>query len=123
MEHFGEPLAGSTTDFGARSEPPFHRELLDWLAADFIRSGWSVKHLHRVILLSCAYQQASEADDEKDRGRGRKRGGSEARNTTADPENKLLSRFPRRRLDFEAMRDSLLFISGRMDQTMGGPSV
>ena len=105
MHHFGEPLVASTTDFGARSTPPSHPELLDWLASDFIRSGWSLKHLHRLITLSAAYQQASSTPHSE------------------DPENKLLSHFSRRRLDFEAMRDSLLFISGRLDMTMGGRPV
>jgi hypothetical protein len=114
MEHFGEPLVNSTTDFGARSEPPLHRELLDWLAADFVRSGWSVKHLHRVILLSSGYQQTSGST--KDQGQGGK-------GVSADAENKLLWHYPRRRLDFEAMRDSLLLASGRLDLKMGGPSV
>jgi len=118
MEHFGEPLAASTTDFGARSEPPLHRDLLDWLAADFMRSGWSVKHLHRMIVLSSAYQQGSSPD----RGRGRTETGA-SQTAANDPENKLLSHFPRRRVDFEAMRDSLLSVSGRLDLTMGGPSV
>jgi hypothetical protein len=102
MHHFGEPLVGSPSDFGTRSEPPANPELLDWLASEFMRSGWSIKHLHRVMLLSSAYQQSSLAPD------------------PLDPENKLLSHFPRRRLDFEAMRDSLLFLSGRIDLTAGG---
>jgi hypothetical protein len=105
MHHFGEPLVASTTDFGVRTEPPFHRELLDWLAADFMRSGWSVKHLHRVIMLSSAYQQGS------------------ANSNPLDPENKLLSHFSRQRLDFEATRDSLLFVSGQLDSTIGGRPV
>lgn len=102
MHHFGEPLVGSPADFGARSEPPANPELLDWLASEFIRGGWSIKHLHRVMLLSSAYQQASSPS------------------SPADPENKLLSHYPRRRLDFESMRDSLLFLSGRLDLTTGG---
>ena len=112
MHHFGEPLVPSTTDFGARSEPPANPELLDWLASEFIRSGWSIKHLHRVIMLSSAYQQASRTTDTK----------HDAPPSTIlnDPENKLLGYFPRRRLDFEAMRDSLLFIAGRLDTTLGG---
>ncbi len=105
MLHFGEPLVASPADFGARSEPPRNSELLDWLASEFIRSGWSVKHLHRIIMLSSAYQQGP------------------GQVIPADPENKLLSHFSRRRLDFEAMRDSLLAISGRLDLTMGGRSV
>src|SRR5262249_42880912 len=89
-----------------------HPDLLDWLASDFIRSGWSVKHLHRVIVLSSAYQQASLTSQS-----------TPANPQSADPENKLLAHFSRRRLEFEAMRDSLLFISGRWVFTMGGSSV
>jgi hypothetical protein len=112
MHHFGEPLVGSTTDFGVRSTPPTNPELLDWLAGEFIRWGWSVKHLHRVILFSSAYQQASVLSP------------SAIQTAQAlDPENKLLAHFGRRRLDFEAMRDSLLFVSGRLDFTSGGPAV
>ena len=103
LEHFGEPLVGSPSDFGTRSEPPKNPELLDWLASDFIRSGWSLKHLHRVILLSSAYQQSSMPSA-----------------AGPDAENKLLSHFNRRRLDFEAMRDSALAICGRLDQSLGG---
>lgn len=105
MHHFGDPLVPSTTDFGVRTEPPLHRELLDWLAADFIKSGWSIKHLHRTILLSAAYQQSSTASH------------------PLDSENRLFSHYPRRRLDFEATRDSLLFVSGRLDSTTGGRPV
>ena len=112
MHHFGEPLVSSTADFGTRSEPPSHPELLDWLAWDFIRSGWSVKHLHRVLVLSSAYQQASFTSQS-----------APGDSQSEDPENKLLSHFSRRRLEFEAMRDSLSFISGRLDFTMGGRSV
>jgi len=105
MHHFGEPLVASPADFGVRSEPPANPALLDWLASEFIHSGWSVKHLHRVMLLTAAYQQAS------------------ALVSPADQENKLLGHFSRRRLDFEAMRDSLLFLSGRLDLAMGGRPV
>jgi hypothetical protein len=112
MHHFGEPLVASTTDFGVRSTPPIHPQLLDWLASEFIHSGWSVKHLHRVMLYSSAYQQASSVST------------SEAQAAqSVDPENRLLAHSARRRLDFEAMRDSLLFISGRLDFTRGGPSI
>ena len=106
MEHFGEPLVNSTADFGTRSEPPTNPVLLDWLASEFIRAGWSMKHLHRVMLLSSAYQQASIVVAGK-----------------VDGDDKLLSRFPRRRLDLEAMRDALLATSGRLDLTMGGRPV
>jgi hypothetical protein len=111
MHHFGEPLVATTTDFGTRSEPPANPQLLDWLAADFIRSGWSVKHLHRTMLLTRAFQQSSMVNAKSSKA------------ASLDPENKLLSRFPRRRLDFEAMRDSLLFISGQLDPAICGRSV
>jgi hypothetical protein len=127
MHHFGEPLVGSTTDFGTRTEPPLHRELVDWLAAEFIRSGWSVKHLHRVMMLSGAYQQACVAADVrrlKSISRfGRQSLLASAATSGVDPDNKLLLHFPRRRLDFESMRDSLLFVSGKLDTTMGGRPV
>jgi Protein of unknown function (DUF1553)/Protein of unknown function (DUF1549) len=112
MHHFGEPLVSSTADFGTRSEPPSHPELLDWLASDFIRSGWSIKHLHRVMVLSSAYQQASL-----------NAASTPAGGEPVDPENKLLAHFSRRRLEFEPMRDSLLFIAGQLDLTMGGRAV
>src|SRR5207253_1919118 len=100
-----EPLVSSPSDFGTRSTPPTHPELLDYLAGRLQAEGWSLKALHRLIVLSRAYQQASF-----DRPECRQ----------VDPEDRLLWRFPRRRLDLEAMRDSLLFISGRLDPRMGG---
>jgi hypothetical protein len=108
MHHFGEPLVSSPSDFGVRSSPPSHPELLDYLAWSLQQDGWSLKKLHRRILLSSTYQQAS-----LDRPDCRQR----------DPENRLLWRFPRRRLDLEAMRDSLLAISGRLERTLGGRPV
>lgn len=107
MHHFGEPLVGSTTDFGARTAPPANPELLDWLAGEFVRSGWSIKHLHRVIVLSAAFQQASS-------------GSSTDASRSVDPDNALLGRFNRRRLDLESMRDALLFVSGRLETRLGG---
>jgi hypothetical protein len=106
MLHFGESLVGSTTDFGVRSDPPTHPELLDWLASEFIRSGWSIKHLHRLMLLTTAYQQSAS--------------NSAPSGSQLDPENKWLSHYPRRRLDFEAMRDTVLFASGQLDLKPGG---
>jgi cytochrome c553 len=106
MHHFGAPLVGTPSDFGTRGEPPTHPELLDWLAATLLDDGWSLKALHRRIMLSSAYQQASE--DRSDALR-------------LDPENRLLWRMNRRRLDFEAMRDALLATAGRLDGTLGGP--
>ena len=106
MHHFGTPLVATPGDFGLRSEPPTHPELLDHLAARFMDGGWSIKALHRRIMLSSTYQQKS--DDRP-----------EAR--ALDPENTLYWRMNRRRLDFEATRDSLLAVSGRLDHAIGGP--
>jgi hypothetical protein len=98
-------LAATASDFGVRSEPPTHPELLDLLADEFMRSGWSIKRLHRRIMLSSTFQQGSEP-----RASGLER----------DPENRLLWRFNRQRLDFEAMRDSVLAVSGALGPTLGG---
>lgn len=108
MHHFGEPLVGSTSDFGVRSDPPSHPELLDWLAGEFIRSGWSVKQLHRLLVLSAAFGQSSD--------------GAEAL-AASDPGNRLVGFYPRRRVDLESMRDTLLAVSGRLDPARGGPPV
>jgi len=107
MQHFGAGLVTTPSDFGRRSDPPSHPELLDWLAARFMSEGWSTKKLHRLILLSATYRQAS--DDRP-----------EAR--AIDPDNRLIWKMNARRLDFEAMRDSLLAVSGRLDPRMGGPA-
>ncbi len=106
MHHFGTPMVATPGDFGLRSDPPTHPELLDHLAAQFMADGWSIKSLHRRIMLSSAYQQRS--DDRP-----------EAR--AIDPENALYWRMNRRRLDFEATRDALLAVAGRLDGRIGGP--
>lgn len=108
MHHFGEGLVRTPSDFGLRSDPPSHPELLDWLASEFIRQGWSIKSMHRLILLSSTYQQTSTIRSE---------------GTAKDPENMLLWRQNPRRLEFEPLRDSLLAASGRLDETMGGRAV
>jgi len=108
MHHFGKPIVGTPSDFGMRGDPPTHPELLDHLARTFVADGWSIKRLHKRIMLSAAYMQSS--DDRP-----------EAR--AIDPENALLWRMNRRRLDFEATRDALAAVSGRLDPTIGGPSV
>jgi hypothetical protein len=105
MHHFGVPLVATPGDFGLRSEPPTHPELLDHLAAQFMDSGWSIKALHRRIVLSATYQQQST-----DRPDAR----------AIDPENALYWRMNRRRLDFEATRDALLAVSFRLDARLGG---
>jgi hypothetical protein len=108
MHHFGTPLVATPGDFGLRSEPPTHPELLDHLASKFTEEGWSIKSLHRRIMLSSTYQQRSD-----DR--------FEAR--TRDPENALYWRANRRRLDYEATRDALLAVSGRLSGRIGGPPI
>ena len=108
MHHFGEPLVSTPSDFGARSTPPSHPELLDWLAWTFMADGWSLKKLHRHIVLSSVYLQASV-----DRPDVRK----------VDPENRLYWRANRKRLELEAMRDSYLLVAGRLDRSLHGRPV
>jgi len=108
LHHFGAGIVRTPSDFGLRSEPPSHPELLDHLATRFMDDGWSIKKLHRRIILSQAYQQKSDDRPECQ---------------ALDPENRLLWKMNRQRLDFEAMRDALLAVSGRLDRTIGGPSV
>ncbi len=91
-----------------RSDPPAEPELLDYLAARFVAEGWSIKRLHRAIMLSSVYQQSCAAAPET---------------AANDPENRLLGRMNRQRLDFEATRDSLLSVAGGLDETRGGPSI
>ncbi len=105
QHHFGRGLVDTSSDFGVRGAPPSHPELLDWLAAQLISDGWSLKQLHRRILLSAAYQQSS-ADNPAGR--------------QVDPENRLLWRMSRRRLGFEEVRDSLLSVSGDLEGGIGG---
>ena len=102
-------MVDSLSDFGARSDPPTHPELLDWLAWNLVHTDhWSLKALHRRIMLSDAYQQAS-----LDRPEARR----------VDSENRLYWRMNRQRLDFEAMRDSMLAVSRQLDPTLGGRPV
>ncbi len=103
--HFGKGLVRTPSDFGTKGEAPTNQGVLDWLAAKFIADGWSLKKLHRTILLSATWQQGS--DERADAAK-------------IDPENRLLWRQNRRRLDFEAMRDTLLACSGQLDTAMGG---
>jgi hypothetical protein len=106
--HFGRGIAATANDFGRMGARPTHPELLDWLAAEFVAGGWRMKPIHRAILLSSAYQQSSIA-------------GPLA--TKKDPQNKLWSRFERRRLDAEQIRDSMLAVAGALNPKRGGPSV
>jgi hypothetical protein len=108
LHHFGEGFVSTPGDFGVRTEEPVQRALLDYLAASFIENGWSTKYLHRLIVLSATYQQSCEATPAS---------------LQADPENRCFSRMNRQRLDFEAMRDTLLAFSGRLDPQVGGQPV
>ncbi len=104
---FGEGLVRTMDNFGTTGEKPSHPELLDYLATQFVKEGWSTKKLVRTIVLSQTYQQSSEGDKAT---------------LTADPENKLFGRTNRRRLEAECIRDAMLTISGKLDPTTGGPS-
>jgi hypothetical protein len=106
QHHFGAGLVRTASDFGRNGERPSHPELLDWLAVQFVESGWNVKAMHKLMLLSHTWQQAPDNPS-----------------ATRDPENRLFSRFLRRRLEAEAIRDSILFVSGRLNPEMAGPSV
>jgi hypothetical protein len=108
--HFGAGLVTSTENFGIQGDRPSHPELLDWLARHFVDSGWSTKALHRLILASNTYQMASQHPDE-----------SEA--LEIDPENRLLWKFRLSRLDAEQIRDAILAVSGRLDESLGGKTV
>ncbi len=109
MQHFGVGLVDTPSDFGGTGSLPSHPELLDDLTVRFVDAGWSLKWLHREIVLSATYQQSTRPTDVE---AGR----------TKDPDNRLLSHFNRRRLDAEAFRDALLASSGLLDKTVGGPS-
>jgi hypothetical protein len=108
QHHFGTGLVASPDNLGRSGARPSHPELLDWLAAELVRSGWSIKALHRLILRSTVYRQASAPA---------------ARGQQIDPDNRLLWRFPVRRMDAEALRDALLCVTGEIDLRMGGPYV
>jgi hypothetical protein len=108
LRHFGRPLVESTYDFGRNGKRPTHPELLDWLAVELMESGWSFKHLHRLIVTSAAYRLRSGA-------------GLEGETNRADADNVYLWQFPRRRLEAEAVRDSILFAAGELDGRLGGP--
>jgi hypothetical protein len=105
--HFGRGLVATPSNFGTLGEPPSHPELLDYLASRFVAGGWSLKALHREVMLSAVYQRSSRIDPA---------------NQAHDPDNVLLWRMNRRRLEVEAWRDAMLAVSGELDGTLGGPS-
>jgi hypothetical protein len=104
--HFGRGIVNTPGNFGAKGAVATHPELLDWLASELVESGWSLKHLHRLIVKSAVYRQTSRISDAQQQ---------------ADPDIVLYSRFPMRRLDGESIRDALLTVSGRLDETPFGP--
>jgi hypothetical protein len=108
QHHFGIGIVPTVDNLGLSGARPSHPELLDYLATEFIRSGWSIKAMHRQIMTSAVYRQASTARPDADR---------------VDPDNRLLSHFPLRRLDAEAIRDAMLAVSGEIDRRSGGPYV
>jgi hypothetical protein len=106
MHHFGRGLVASPANFGRTGVPPSHPELLDWLATEFVRSGWSLKAVQRLMLTSTAYRQSSKVQPTLQQ---------------ADPDNVFLSRMPLRRMDGEVLHDSILKVTGRLDPTPFGP--
>ena len=113
MHHFGRGIVATTSDFGVRGDSPSHPELLDWLAAELIENGWHLKPIHRLMVTSATYRQSSRASDNP----------SARKAAVDDPENSLLWRMSRRRLDAEGVRDAMLAASGELNLKMGGPGV
>ncbi len=108
QELFGTGLVATSEDFGSQGEPPGHPKLLDWLAVEFMDSGWDVKHLYKLLVMSSTYRQDSSVNQER---------------LARDPDNRLLSRGPRFRLDAEVIRDQALQLSGLLVDRLGGPPV
>jgi mono/diheme cytochrome c family protein len=108
QHHFGEGIVRTPSNFGKLGDPPSHPELLDWLAVEFVERGWSLKAMHRVMLMSDAYQMSSQ---------------DIPANAAVDPDNRLFWRMPRQRVEAETLRDMILATAGSLDRTMGGPNV
>jgi hypothetical protein len=108
QHHFGKGLVATPSDFGMRGAAPTHPELLDWLATELVGRGWSLKQMHKLMLMSATYQQSTKASPAA---------------LAGDPQNELLSRMNRSRLEGEVVRDSLLFLGGRLNTRPGGPGV
>jgi mono/diheme cytochrome c family protein len=108
QHHFGEGIVRTPSNFGKTGQPPSHPELLDWLAVEFVKRGWSIKTMHRLMMTSDAYRMASDDTIE---------------GTKIDPENRAFWRMPRRRLEAEIVRDQVLAVAGTLDRTVGGPAV
>ncbi|MCB1235372.1 MAG: DUF1553 domain-containing protein, partial [Verrucomicrobiae bacterium] len=108
LRHFGQAIVPTVNEFGANGREPTHPALLDWLAAEFMDSGWSMKAMHRQIVLSAAYRMSSTPDNA---------------DLAKDPDNLYLWRMPSRRMEGEIVRDNLLWIAGRLDPVLGGPEI
>ncbi len=108
MRHFGRGIVPTPADFGQNGQPPSHPALLDWLAAEFMDRGWSMKAIHRVLVTSNTYRMASTTDPAE---------------LAADRDNKCLWRMPSRRLEAEAVRDAVFYVAGRLDERQGGPEI
>jgi hypothetical protein len=108
LRHFGQAIVGTPADFGFNGKPPTDPALLDWLAAEFMKRGWSMKEMHRLIVTTSAYRMASTPD---------------LANAKIDPDNQYLWRMPSRRMEGELVRDNLLQVAGDLDSTMGGPEI
>jgi hypothetical protein len=108
QHHFGEGIVRTPSNFGKTGAQPSHPELLDWLATEFVQSGWSIKAMHRLMMTSETYQRVSN---------------DIAANIAIDPENRLFWRMPRQRLEAELLRDQMLAVAGTLDTTVGGPAV
>jgi hypothetical protein len=108
LRHFGQAIVPSVYDFGRNGKPPSHPALLDWLAAEFMDRGWNMKAMHRLMVTSATYRMASTAD---------------AANVVIDRDNRYLWRMPSRRVEAEVVRDSLFYVAGNLDLTMGGPDI
>jgi hypothetical protein len=106
--HFGRGIVGTPSDFGAMGDRPTNPQLLDYLASTFMENGWSIKNMHRLIMLSSTYQQSSAFQPEA---------------ASVDPDNKLLWRYPRHRVEGEVIRDSMLLVSGLLNPKLGGPGI
>ncbi|MBS0205808.1 MAG: PSD1 domain-containing protein [Planctomycetes bacterium] len=112
MQHFGEGIVSTPEDFGTLGSSPSHPQLLDWLSREFVDNGWSIKHLHRLIMTSSTYRQRSNIDE-----------ATQARATKLDPDNRLLWRQRGRRVDAEPLRDAMLCVAGLLDQRLYGTPV
>jgi hypothetical protein len=108
LRHFGQGIVATPADFGRNGRPPSHPQLLDWLAAEFMAQGWSMKSLHRLLVTSSTYRQASTPDEA---------------DAALDPDNVYLWRMNSHRMEAEAVRDNLLYMAGDLDPALGGPDI